>query len=112
MFVAIFAALTLQILTSCGGLPIKPQVTLGVIDFPAGQVIENTTNGQKMKNVDSFEKATARKITSAIIFDGNRVPLSSYDKAICLTPDWWNVEVNYIHSLERYISNHCSQAAQ
>lgn len=100
------------LLCSCGGTPIKPSVVVGVVDYPAGQVIENTTNGQAVKRIDSFEKATARNVRSAILFDGTRVPLSSYDKAICFKPDSWNVEVNYLHSLERFIRDKCSQAAQ
>lgn len=93
-------------------MPIKPSVVLGVVDFPVSQVIENTTNGQKMQEINSFAKATAQNIRKAAMFDGTRVPLSSYDKAICFKPDSWNVEVNYLHSLERFIRDHCSQAAQ
>lgn len=95
------------LLASCGGAPVKPSVELGVIDYPRNQVIENMTGGQSFKRIDSVEKATARNVTAAVFTGGSRVPLESYDKAICFRPDWWNVEVNYVHSLERYIQNHC-----
>lgn len=81
---------------------------LGVIDFPRNEVIENMTGGQSFKGIDSISKATAHNVTAAVLSGGSRVPLHSYDKAICFRPDWWNVEVNYIHSLERFITNHCS----
>jgi len=106
-FSLLAAAFTLAALTSCGGAPVKPSVELGVIDYPANQVIENMSGGASFKKIDAITKATAQNVTRAVVSTGNRVPLSSYDKAICFRPDWWDVEVNYIHSLERYISAHC-----
>jgi len=100
------------LLTGClAGAPIKPSVELGVIDYPANEVIENMTSGKSFKTIDVVIKASARNVTSAVVSGGNHVPLSDYDKAICFQPDWWDVEVNYIHALERYISNHCGPAA-
>ncbi len=101
-------AIALQALYSCAGAPIKPSVEVGVIDYTANQVIENMSGGASFKHIDAIPKATAENITRAIVVTGNRVPLANYDKAICFTPDWWNVEVQYIHSLERYITAHCS----
>lgn len=97
------------LVSACGANPIKPSVVVGVVDYPAGQVIENTSNGQAVKRIDSIEKASAQNVRKAIMFDGNRVPLSLYDRAICFKPEHWNVEVNYLHSLERYIRDHCTQ---
>lgn len=99
----------LEFLTSCGGAPVKPAVEIGVIDYPAGQVTENMTNGQAFQKIDAIEKATSKNVTAAIIAGGNRVPLASYDKAIALRPDWWDVFINYVHALERYVQNHCGQ---
>lgn len=103
----LIAAFALFVLTSCGGAPVKPSVELGVIDYPANEVIENMTGGASFKKIDAIPKATAANITHAVVSTGNRVPLASYDKAICFRPDWWDVEVNYVHALERFITNHC-----
>jgi len=100
------------LLTGCfAGAPVKPAVELGVIDYPAGQVIENMTNGKAFSKIDMVLKASAANVTRAVVSGGNRVPLANYDKAICFQPDWWNVEVSYIHALEQYVSNHCGPSA-
>lgn len=97
-----------SLLTGCfAGAPVKPSVELGVIDYPSNQVIENMSGGASFKPIDSILKASAKSVTRAIAVTGNRVPLENYDKAICFQPDWWDVEVNYVHALERYISAHC-----
>ncbi len=96
-----------SLLVGCAGAPVKPSVEVGVVDYPANQVIENMSGGASFKAIDAIPKATAANITHAVVSTGNRVPLESYDKAICFQPDWWDVEVNYIHSLERYITAHC-----
>lgn len=98
---------TFSLLASCAGAPVKPSVELGVIDYPSNEVIENMTGGASFRSINSIPKATAASVTRAVVSTGNRVPLSNYDKAICFQPDWWDVEVNYIHSLERYITAHC-----
>jgi hypothetical protein len=97
------------LLTACGGAPIKPSVDLGVIDYPRAQVIENQTGGASISKINTFDKASHANVVKAIATGGQRVPLSTYDRAICFKPDSWNVEIAYVHSLERYISNHCSQ---
>lgn len=95
------------LLASCGGAPIKPSIELGVIDYPAGEVIVNMTGGKSMSRIDSVPKASYQNVVQAIVVTGNRVPLASYDHAITIKPDYWQIEVSYIHSLERYITNHC-----
>jgi hypothetical protein len=100
-----------SLLSSCALMPDappKPSVELGVIDYPAGQVVTNMTGGKSFKKIDSVETATYRNVMAAIVSGGKRVPLASYDRAICFKPDWWGAEQNYIHALERYIQNHCS----
>lgn len=96
------------LLTSCASLPEKPSVELGVIDFPAGQVVTNMTGAKSFKKIDSTAKATYPNMVRAIVLGGSRVPLASYDRAICFKPDFWQTEVEYIHDLERYIVSHCS----
>lgn len=97
-----------SLLVGCASLPQKPSVELGVIDYNADQVVVNQTGGKSMSRIDSVEKAGYRNVVQAVVDGGNRVPLASYDRAIAFKPDAWQTEVNYIHSLERYIQNHCS----
>ncbi len=61
-----------------------------------------------MQRIDSVAKASYPNVVTTVITGGIRVPLANYDKAICFKPDAWQVEVNYLHSLERYIQAHCS----
>lgn len=103
----VLAALAISTLVACGGAPVKPSVEIGVIDYPAGEVIENMTNGKSFAGINSIPKATSANVTRAVITGGRRVPLANYDHAIAFTPDWWDVEVQYVHSLEQYITNHC-----
>lgn len=101
------ALLSLLSLTSCAGAPEKPSFELGVIDYPAGQVIVNETNGKSMQRIDSVAKASHANVIRAIVAGGQRVPLASYDRAIAITPDNWTIFINYVHALERYAQNHC-----
>lgn len=95
------------VVSACGSAPTKPSFTLGVIDYPASQVIENQTGGRSMQAINSSAKATYANVASAIAAGGARVPLSTYDKAISIKPDQWTIFINYVHGLERYITNHC-----
>ncbi len=95
------------LLSACASLPAKPSVELGVIDYPRGQVIVNMTGGRSMSRIDSVSKASYGNLAQAIVTGGQRVPLAAYDRAISFKPDAWQTEINYIHSLERYIEGHC-----
>jgi len=78
-----------------------------VIDYHAAQVVVNMTGGASFRNITSVAKATYPNVVRAIVSGGKRVPLSSYDRAVCFKPDYWQQEINYIHGLERYIRDHC-----
>lgn len=98
------------ILCGCGSMPKKPSVEIGVIDYPAGEVITNVTSGDKIKTVEQLSyKAIATPIVTDNPFLSVRVPLERYDKAICFKPDSWELLIDYLHGLERCIKNHtCS----
>lgn len=90
------------------GAPQKPSVELGIIDYPSDSVIANMTGGRSFQSINSVESATYKNVATAILTGGKRVPLASYDRAICFRPAWWGIEQGYVHALERYIVNHCS----
>lgn len=97
-------------LAACSSLPQKPSVELGIIDYPAGQVIVNMTGGKSfsaMRNASSFMAASYYPLAQAIVTGGQRVPLASYDRGITFKPTEWQKEINYVHSMERYIQAHC-----
>jgi len=77
-----------------------------VIDYPNGEVIVNMTGGAGFQTMRSIP--TYRTVVSAIITDGHRVPLASYDRAIAFKPAYWTAVQNYMNSLVRYIQNNCS----
>lgn len=97
------------LLASCASLPKKPNVELGVIDYPSGEVIVNMTGAPAMQRIQSVP--SYRTVANAIAASGNRVPLSTYDRAIAFKPAYWSEVQNYMNSLVRYINNHC-QAGQ
>ena len=99
-------------LASCAGAPAKPVVTIGVIDYPANQVIENNTSGKAMKQIKTIAQATHENVVRAVDSAGsNRVPLSVYDNAVCFRPLQWEIVQNYLDALRTYVTNHCSTPA-
>lgn len=97
-----------SILVSCAGAPQKPNVELGVIDYPHGEVIVNMTDAKSFSKINSVEEAKYRAIARAVVASGGRVPLASYDRAIAFKPLEWEKVQNYLNSLTRYIQNNCS----
>lgn len=90
-------------LCACGSLPPKPNVELGIIDYPAGEVIVNQTQGDTVKTASDLKYDKL----SSFVMAGKRVPLSYYDRAISFRPTMWEMVQNYIDSLERYILQGC-----
>lgn len=88
--------------------PKAPSVELGVIDYTAGQVIVNKTGSRSFQNIDSIEAANYRSVVKAISEGGNRVPLSTYNRAIAFKPVYWTAVQNYMNELTTFIRNHCS----
>jgi len=97
------------LLASCAGtgMPQKPSIDIGVIDYPRSQVIENNTS--KMSMSVTAGKISVRSVANGILAarSSKRVPLSTYDKAVALKPKTWEVVQNYIDELVAYAKNGC-----
>ncbi len=94
--------------SSCASAPQKPSVELGVIDYPNNQVIVNMTGNPAFKSIrESFTAPSYKSVITAVIASRNRVPLASYDRAICFKPTYWQAVQDYMNSLVRYIQNNC-----
>lgn len=74
------------LLLGCASIPDKPNVEMGDLDVPAGEVITRLSLG------------TERSV---------RKPLLEYDKATCFKPHAWEIEKAYIKLLENF-ANVCS----
>lgn len=85
MLKILLAVSNLSLLMACNA-PDKPEVLIGVVDYPREEVIE----GRSGSDIDPV-----------------RVPLSTYDKATCFKPDQWELVQNYIHEMEAYIRGGC-----
>lgn len=92
-------------LFACAPLPAKPNVELGVIDYPSGEVIVNMTGAKSFDRIQSVPSYA--QVAKAIAASGNRVPLASYDRAIAFKPAYWQAVQDYMNSLVRYIQSHC-----
>lgn len=89
--------------------PQKPSIELGVIDFAAGEVVVNMTANPSFKSIQHSTSAPSyREVFAAVVTNGNRVPLASYDKAVAFKPAQWTLVQNYMNALVRFIQNHCS----
>ena len=93
--------------SSCAGLPQKPNVELGVIDYPSAQVITNMTGSKSFQKIQMPSDVTYKAVLQATVTDGARVPLSTYDRAICFKPNYWQAVQDYVNALNRYIENSC-----
>ena len=90
-------------LIGCAGSSIKkPVLELGVIDYPRNEMIVNMTDGSSVKSAADLKYSV---VVESIVFDGKRVPLSTYDKGICFTPPNWEKLQNYLNELERANTN-------
>lgn len=88
--------------------PKAPSVELGVIDYPASQVVVNMTGAKSFRGIDSVQGANYRAVVNAIVSTGKRVPLSTYDRAIAFKPTYWQAVQDYMNALTQFIQNHCS----
>jgi len=78
-------------------MPSKPQVEVGIIDYPVNQVVTNLT-GEEIK---STKELKYEEISKKINGSGSvRKPLKDYDRAVCFLPDYWEMVQNYIDLLE------------
>ncbi len=100
------ALLIIFLISGCASIPKAPSVELGVIDYPNGEVIVNMTGNKSLQAIKSVDMATYRAVARAILA-GGRVPLASYDRAICFKPTYWQAVQDYMNALVRYLQNHC-----
>ncbi len=105
----LLAASLFSCATIMPGAPTKPNVELGIIDYPNSEVITNMTGARSFQKIQSVPSYSA--VVQAIVASGNRVPLASYHKAICFKPVYWQTTQNYINALVRYIQNHCANSS-
>lgn len=101
---------TASLLASCAGtgIPKKPAIEIGVIDYPRSEVIVNNTAKMSVSEVN-VASTTVRSVANGIIGSrsSKRQPLSTYHKAIAFRPAYWEAIQNYIDELVAYAKNGC-----
>lgn len=78
-------------LLGCKAMPVKPVVTVCVIDYPRSEAICGET-----KNPDLL-----------VLEEVRRIPLSMMDRATAFTPSEWEKVQVYVHRLEDYANEAC-----
>jgi hypothetical protein len=81
----------LLITSGCKSAPIKPVVTVCIIDYPRLEAICGETNRPELIEIEAVR----------------RIPLSEMDRATAFTPAEWEKIQRYIHRLEDYAEENC-----
>lgn len=94
-------------LCSCINAPPKPNLELCIVNYPGNILYCGQTS---MSSYTSTKQINYSVLTNEVLSSRTLIekPISYLDKGTGLTPGNWESLMDYLHELEDFAQNHCS----